>query len=1092
MSGSDRFKEEYEQVLRERDAAKSDASFLETKRKGLKVEQREYKDQKKEADLHAQLSSQLAELKRSSLLFQLYYVAQDLEVLEKELEAKRVDSANVGAKLAEGERKLPTLRKNQAAAQKAFESLERDMKSHEKSLERIRPELVVKENELLHVKRKAELTLKEIEECERRKSTAEAKKEQLERELHDLDAAEKMFRAENESAMALSGKQLSEGELKEFAQIKEKARSQTSEKRSTLSVLEREQESDVSMFEELHKPRMNDLEEKLRSLEQEELPSAKRRLAALEEMARQLTGERDAHEKERASIHAENADTMKEKEKCEEELEAIQEELKKVRVDLSENERQARMDECVQTMRRLFPGVHGRIIDLVEPSNDRYRPALTVALGPNIDAIVVADKTTAIECIQYMKEQRIGVATFIPLDSIRSNVSYDKLRLLEPGVIRPIIDVLKYDPAYQSAMEYVCGNTLVCADLDKAREWAFNHGKRHKVVTFDGMLIAKSGFMTGGIVGRDSRAQRWDAKKVSELKTKRDAELARMTELNNAMRSVGRERELQALCATLEAKISANKVDRDLAQKSKDNIEKSIKDAKKKLETNRGAYEQLERSIDERTPQVNSLKTQIASVEDSLYADFSKRVGLENVREWEETRRSRLKSLAEKGLVFKTQRARIQNLLDYATNQVDQFGEEKLRATLDEVSQRFKRLSSEIEEMKADLSTKKETVASMQEEFDAKKKELEESEKALKEAIRDTESRKTLKQAMMKWIESKEATLEQLKAKRHQVLESAKADDVKLPGVGDETEGATKKKKSQEEALEEEEEEDIGAEMMDVDQDTPSLKATQSMSVQEIQERTRREDEIQVNFDELDKEYRQCKTLTQREDKLAGLVADIQSVSAKLDSIAPNYRAMNRLDVVGGSIEKIDQDIENAHQKAQECRERYLQIREQRHKTFVNAFEIINENINAVYKALTGGFGQAHLESSVESPYSNPITYSLAPKSKAFTDIQHLSGGEQAVAALALLFAIQSIRPSPFFVLDEIDAALDSSNVGVVAEYFKTRSEDIQFIVISLKEKCFEKADALVGVFQDRPRHTSKSVTLDLNAICGGPYQPLK
>jgi structural maintenance of chromosome 1 len=1086
ISGSDRFKSEYDQVLRERDAAKEDANFLEKKRKGLKVEQREYKDQKKEADVHAQWSAELTLLKRRSLMCQLFYIGQDIEELEKELESKKVEAANVGVKLIEGEKKIPGLRKNHAIVLKAFESLERDLKSHEKTLGRIKPELVVKENELVHVRRKVEMLQKEVEDAKRKLEIFSLKRVQLEKELSDLEAAELAFRKENEEAMALSGKQLSEAELKEFAQIKEKSRTQTSEKRSRLSSLEREQESDVSMFEELHKPRMNDLEEKLRQMEDEELPSAKRKLAMIESLHGSLCSDRDAFEKERVSIQSENVEILKAKEKCEEELELLQEELKKVRVDMSESERQTKMEDCIQSMRRLFPGVHGRIIDLVEPSQDRYRPALTVALGANMDAIVVSDKNTAIECISYMKEQRIGVATFIPLDSIRTGggSSYDRLRLLEPGVIKPIIDVLKYDPSYQSAMEFVCGNTLVCADLDKAREWAFHSGsgKRYKVVTFDGMLIAKSGFMTGGIVGRDSRAQRWDVKKVSDLKNRRDVELAKLNDINASMRNVARERELQNLIATLDAKISAHVIDRDMAQKMRDSIEKSIKDAKRKLETNRAAYAQMKASIDERSPKIDVLKRETAAIEDALFAKFSSRVGIPNIREWEETRKVRLKSLAEKGLMFKTQRARIQNLLDYAIQQEERSvgSDEHLETQLDEMRGRLKTLEKEISEIQSEMKEKSDSLKEMKEEYEEKRKEMESSEKTLKEATRDAESRKVLKNAMLKWIESKETLMEQLKAKRHQVLESAKVDDVKLP------------------LLEEEEEEDKKV-MMDVDEpehgdddDFPSLKATQSMTTQEVIDRTRKEDHINIDFESLEKEFKQFKTPSQREEMLSSIVADIQSVSAKIDSIAPNYKAIDRLDVVGESIEKIDSDIDAAHQRAEQCRQRYLQIREQRKKTFMDAFSTINDNINAVYKALTGGFGQAHLENAVEDPYAHPVTYSLAPKSKAFTDIQHLSGGEQSVAALALLFAIQCVRPSPFFVLDEIDAALDSDNVGVVAEYFKQRSNSMQFIVISLKDKCFEKADALVGIFQDRTNKTSKSITLDLNAMCGGPYQPAK
>lgn len=368
---------------------------------------------------------------------------------------------------------------------------------------------------------------------------------------------------------------------------------------------------------------------------------------------------------------------------------------------------------------------------------------------------------------------------------------------------------------------------------------------------------------------------------------------------------------------------------------------------------------------------------------------------------------------------------------------------------------------------------------------------MESTDNVLKNQLRNDESRQTLKSSLKKWIERRKAELEQLKTKRHQILDSARTDDVTIPMLSQDpsTSSPTKKKRSTKKSAssmdvdgEENEESDVESE------DLPSLRATQSMSAAEIEERTKHEDELQIDFSGLEEEFKRCKTQAQRDDKIATITADIQVVRARLDSVMPNFKATDRLGEVGNSIEEVDEAIALAHKQQEDYRQRYIQVREKRKNMFMAAFSKVNENINEVYKALTGGFGQAHFENSVDDPYSQPITYSCCPKQKAWTDIQHLSGGEQSVAALALLFAIQMVRPSPFFILDEIDAALDSDNVGVVAEYFKNKSPTLQFIVISLKDKCFEKADALVGIYQDRASKTSRCVTLDLNEMCG-PYR---
>jgi structural maintenance of chromosome 1 len=104
------------------------------------------------------------------------------------------------------------------------------------------------------------------------------------------------------------------------------------------------------------------------------------------------------------------------------------------------------------------------------------------------------------------------------------------------------------------------------------------------------------------------------------------------------------------------------------------------------------------------------------------------------------------------------------------------------------------------------------------------------------------------------------------------------------------------------------------------------------------------------------------------------------------------------------------------------------------------------------------------------------------PPLKRFRDMEHLSGGEKTMAALALLFAVHSYQPSPFFVLDEVDAALDNANVAKLVGYIKRNAgPGMQFIVISLKAGLFEGSETLVGVMRDQTANSSKTLTLDVS-----------
>jgi structural maintenance of chromosome 1 len=126
-----------------------------------------------------------------------------------------------------------------------------------------------------------------------------------------------------------------------------------------------------------------------------------------------------------------------------------------------------------------------------------------------------------------------------------------------------------------------------------------------------------------------------------------------------------------------------------------------------------------------------------------------------------------------------------------------------------------------------------------------------------------------------------------------------------------------------------------------------------------------------------------------------------------------------------------------------------------------------------------GGNAYLTLEESDE-PYKGGIKFNAMPPMKRFRDMEQLSGGEKTVAALALLFAINSFRPSPFFVMDEVDAALDNVNVQKVCNYISQRSRDIQFIVISLKDLFYEKSDGVIGICRNVPTNSSQTLTLDL------------
>jgi structural maintenance of chromosome 1 len=156
-------------------------------------------------------------------------------------------------------------------------------------------------------------------------------------------------------------------------------------------------------------------------------------------------------------------------------------------VDQRESHRETKLKETLNNLRRIFPGVHGRIVDLCKPVATKYETAVMTVLGRHLDAVVVDQDKTAMECIEYMKQQRAGIATFIPLDVVQVKPVPEKLRNLTRGS-RLAIDCIEFDSAVERAMQHACGSAMICDTLAIAKTICFE--KRQDVKgEFSGCLV---------------------------------------------------------------------------------------------------------------------------------------------------------------------------------------------------------------------------------------------------------------------------------------------------------------------------------------------------------------------------------------------------------------------------------------------------------------------------------------------------------------------------------------------------------------------------------------------------------------------------
>uniref|UniRef100_A0A672YUA2 Structural maintenance of chromosomes protein 1A n=1 Tax=Sphaeramia orbicularis TaxID=375764 RepID=A0A672YUA2_9TELE len=737
-----------------------------------------------------------------------------------------------------------------------------------------------------------------------------------------------------------------------------------------------------------------------------------------------------------------------------EERKKVMEQLGDARIDRQENSRQQRKAEIMESIKRLYPGsVYGRLIDLCQPTQKKYQIAVTKVLGKNMDAIIVDSEKTGRDCIQYIKEQRGEPETFLPLDYLEVKPTDEKLRELRGAKL--VIDVIRYEPPHiKKALQYACGNALVCENVEDARRIAFGGPYRHKTVALDGTLFQKSGVISGGASDLKAKARRWDEKAVDKLKEKKEKLTEELKEQMKAKRKEAELRQVQSQAHGLQMRLKYSQS--DLEQTKTRHLSLNMQE-KSKLESELANFgpriNDIKRIIQSREREITDLRDRMNLVEDEVFVEFCKEIGVRNIREFEEEKVKRQNEIAKKRLEFETQKTRLGIQVDYEKNQLKEDQEKVMmwEQTVKKDEAEIERLKKEehrhmkiIDETMAQLQDLKNQHLTKKSEVNDKNHEMEEIRKKLGGANKELTQ-------LQKEVTAIETKLEQKRSDRHNLLQACKMQDIRLPlrsgTMDDISQGEVNRTSSSVLAKEA---------LIEIDYSNLSEDLKDALSEEEIKAETN--------------------TLQQR-------LNEQQSVLQRIS--APNMKAMEKLESVRDKFQETSDEFEAARKRAKKAKQAFEQIKKERFDRFNTCFESVATNIDEIYKALSrNSSAQAFLgPENPEEPYLDGINYNCVAPGKRFRPMDNLSGGEKTVAALALLFAIHSYKPAPFFVLDEIDAALDNTNIGKVANYIKDQSvQNFQAIVISLKEEFYTKADSLIGVYPEQGDCViSKVLTFDLS-----------
>ena len=656
------------------------------------------------------------------------------------------------------------------------------------------------------------------------------------------------------------------------------------------------------------------------------------------------------------------------------------------------------------------PGIKGVVADLIQV-NKEYEIAIETALGGSIQNIVTDNEQTAKQMIEFLKKNRFGRATFLPLNSINTKSSFTQREALrEPGVIGLASELVSTGPEYTGLATYLLGRVLVVDHIDHAIAIARKYRHSLRMVTVEGESFNPGGSMSGGsfknnsnLLGRRREIEELESS-VKALKKDMD-DMQKSINDNRSKRNVIRD-----TIADLQEKLRQQYVAQNTAKMNMNQVEAKTKEIQ-------AGYGEIQREQMEIRRQIEEAKADHNKIAEELKASE------QDEKELEAFIQTRQKELEE----WKTEEQEVSKKLESLRLEASTAQQKESFA-----SETLDRLNHEMEALRQEEGDIHETLTLGSEENQKKRQSVEDLEAGIKTlGEEETKARAQL--------ESWQAVKDEKNTSHKAFFE--KRDE--LSGKISLLDKECYRLKSQMEKLEEHREAQISYEYEITPNNALQYKKEEltdlnamKRDIAQVKDEIRKLGNVNVNAIE---EY---KEISERHAFLSGQYEDLKTAEAQLENI----------------IQELDEGMR---------------------RQFTEKFQDIQKEFDKAFKELFGGGkGTLELEEDVDILEAG-IRIISQPPGKKLQNMMQLSGGEKALTAIALLFAIQNLKPSPFCLLDEIEAALDDSNVGRFAGYLQKLTKNTQFIIITHRRGTMNAADRLYGITMQE-KGVSALVSVDL------------
>ena len=741
-------------------------------------------------------------------------------------------------------------------------------------------------------------------------------------------------------------------------------------------------------------------------------------LQKIEEEANQLLASLDACEAKLAHNHDENTKNRAELTEKGQALSAANSKYEALRNITERYDGYGNSIRRVMDQKAKVPGIIGVVADIIEVEK-KYEIAVETALGGSIQNIVTNNEATAKQMIAYLKENKFGRATFLPLTNLKESSYFNRPDALkEKGAIGLASTLVKVDDRYQPVAESLLGRILVVDNIDNAIAIAKKYKHSFRIVTKEGELLNQGGSMTGGAYKNSSNL------------------LGRKRELDEISESVNT---LKLALIEAQKKEDALRETREELKKEKDDINNRLQQLYLEKNTLTVNIEQVSKRLSEAAISFASVQKEDKELDNQIEElnGNKDQLNASNKQQQEAiaTCEAQIKTFESKLL---DEKKHLQEANEKASECMITYNGMKQQEEF--IAENVRRILAEEEKLKAELDGYMQSISGYSETIQALTKEIADKRVQL---VTNKKS-----------IEEKELLLTKQNERKAEITASHKDFFNKRESLNEQISGLEKDAFRLNNQIEKVNEKlDLLNQYMWEEYEL-TLQAVKSMK-----------DENLNDLDALKKEVSIVKgKIKALGDVNVNAIEDYKSVSERYEFLKVQHddivTAENNL---LGIIAELDAAMK---------------------KQFAEKFQEIQVMFDKVFKELFGG-GKASLELvDEEDLLETGIRIIAQPPGKKLQNMMQLSGGEKSLTAIALLFAIQSLKPSPFCLLDEIEAALDDSNVKRFANYLNKLTSDTQFIVITHRKGTMEAADVLYGItMQEKGVSTLVSVNLVENEL---------